>query len=76
MTVKELKTGDIFKVKDMPQWGIMMVSFIRETKERVYVSLSGNRWTHKAGLLDEQEVTKLESISTVINMYSRGVNDH
>lgn len=70
MKIKDLPIGTIFTVPSMPQWGIMMVSLLRNGENTtVFVSLTGNSWTHLKNptLDDELEVQVLPELKTMIN---------
>lgn len=70
MNFKDLSIGTIFFVPSMPQWGIMMKSWIRTDKGSVvFVSLTGNCWTHLTNpmLDDELQVIPLPELKFVID---------
>lgn len=70
MKIKDLPVGTIFTVPSMPQWGIMMISLLRNSESTtVFVSLTGNCWTHLKNptLDDELEVQVLPELHMMIN---------
>lgn len=75
MKIKDLKTGDIFSVTSMPQWGIMMKSKYRATGKTIFVSLTGNRWSHDENTVldNELDCVKEDAVSTILNRLKPGL---
>lgn len=75
MKIKDLQIGTIFTVPSNPQWGIMMVSLLREEKKKVYVSLTGNCWTHNHNpmLDDDIEVEIRHEVKELLDHVKRSV---
>lgn len=76
MKIKDLPLGTIFTVPSMPQWGIMMISLLRDGKNTVvYVSLTGNNWTHLKNptLDDDLEVEVLHEVTKMLDHVKRSV---